>query len=349
MQFPTFLCVAAAIAGATLSAQSTSRPGAAKKSAHVERMAGLLGDPDSRGVALRSLASLGEAGRERIATAMRAEDDAIAYAAIAEMRRIAGDPRDRKAVKHAKTTLKKWEDDCYYLITDYSDNEILRVTQSGQVIHKLTEQYGVWDAEALPNGNTLIVEFALGRVVERDKNDKILWEFASLRNPYAAQRLANGNTLISDTYGNRVIEVTKAGQIDWQIQDIKPLDAERLPNGNTLISDGKAGRIIEVDGKGKVVWELGNYQGVWDVDRLENGNTLITQRKAGHSVIEVDKKGNVVFEIKDLTSPSDADRLPNGNTVVACDGAVEVFDQNADLVWHYDVSWAVEVNWMRAR
>jgi len=170
-----------------------------------------------------------------------------------------------------------------------------------------------------------------------------VWKFEQLRNPYDADRLPNGNTLIADTFGSRVIEVDPKGTIVWSFaKEVRPFDCDRLPNGNTLIADVRKDRVIEVDAKGEVVWEVRGLPYPHDADRLPNGNTLVTLRNKG-SVVEVDRDGKVVWELTGLMSPSDADRLPNGNTLVAEYQQVREFDSRGVEVWRKEMTWAVEV------
>lgn len=110
---------------------------------------------------------------------------------------------------------------------------------------------------------------------DREKR-AVVWEFTDLKNPYDADRLPNGNTLIADTYNQRVIEVSPAGEIVWKHEGITPIDCDRLPNGNTLIADDNGRRVIEVDPSGRVVWKIDGLRLVKDADRLPNGNTLVT-------------------------------------------------------------------------
>ena len=90
-----------------------------------------------------------------------------------------------------------------------------------------------------------------------------------LRRPFDAERLPNGNTLICDTDEwndvYRVIEVDSAGNVVWEVNSTttpglcNPMDADRLPDGNTLIVDynnWNEPRIIEVDRDGNILWEL---------------------------------------------------------------------------------------------
>jgi len=180
------------------------------------------------------------------------------------------------------------------------------------------------------------------REIDR-KTKRTVWSFGNLKNPYDADRLPNGNTLIADSFGSRVIEVDPKGVIVWSFaKDIRPFDCDRLPNGNTLIADVLKDRVIEVDAKGEVVWEVRGMPFAHDADRLPNGNTLVTLRNKG-SVVEVDRDGEVVWELTGLMSPADADRLPNGNTLVAENQQVREFDPRGNEVWKKEVSWAVEV------
>lgn len=86
--------------------------------------------------------------------------------------------------------------------------------------------------------------------------------------PFTAIRLANGNTVVGCTHGNRVVELDKDGKVVWQLsnEDLKPAGLElkdacgvqRLPNGNTVITSYAAGpgeaRLIEVTREKKVAW-----------------------------------------------------------------------------------------------
>ena len=179
------------------------------------------------------------------------------------------------------------------------------------------------------------------REIDRTTKQTV-WKFDNLRNPYDADRLPNGNTLIADTFAERVIEVDPKGTIVWTFgKGIRPFDCDRLPNGNTLIADALKDRVIEVDPKGEVVWEVREMWFPHDADRLPNGNTLVTLRRQAE-VVEIDPKGKVVWRIAGLNSPSDADRLPNGNTLVAECQQVREFDPAGKEVWKQDAVWAVE-------
>ncbi|MEX2213211.1 MAG: hypothetical protein WD768_03725 [Phycisphaeraceae bacterium] len=96
--------------------------------------------------------------------------------------------------------------------------------------------------------------------VEGDKDHKIhTW-------PFTAIRLKNGNTVVGLTHGNRVVEFDKDGKIIWQVSNDdlpgEPIkDAcgvQRLPNGNTMITAYAGGpnatKLMEVTPEKKIVW-----------------------------------------------------------------------------------------------
>ena len=88
---------------------------------------------------------------------------------------------------------------------------------------------------------------------------------------YSALRLPNGNTLIAAGNGNRVIEVDKDGKIVWKIEhDELPgiklfwvTSLQVLPNGNVVICNTHAGKdnpqLIEVSRDKKVVWTFSKF------------------------------------------------------------------------------------------
>src|SRR5262252_8060947 len=50
------------------------------------------------------------------------------------------------------------------LIADYSDNRVIQVDRDGKVVWQMNDSYGPFDAELLPDGNLLITEFSAGCV-----------------------------------------------------------------------------------------------------------------------------------------------------------------------------------------
>ena len=89
---------------------------------------------------------------------------------------------------------------------------------------------------------------------------------------FSAYRLANGNTLIGGGNNNRVLEVDKDGKIVWQVDqgDLPGVTLawvtalQVLPNGNVIIGNCHAGeknpQLIEVNRDKKVVWTFQNFK-----------------------------------------------------------------------------------------
>jgi len=177
-----------------------------------------------------------------------------------------------------------------------------------------TDLLVVSDVERLENNHTLITDFSQNFVREVNESGIIKWEITGLSAPMDAERLDNGNTLIVNNVNGKVIEVDPLKVIIWEYScgvGVGPTDAERLSNGNTLITEQLSDRVIEVDSFGNLVWEVTGLSRPKDAERLENGNTLIVEYN-NHSVIEVDSDGNIVWIYQSgLGNPNDVERVPN--------------------------------------
>ncbi len=176
---------------------------------------------------------------------------------------------------------------------------------------------------------------------------------------HAFQRLADGNTMVAESGNTRIVEVDKDGKIVKEIalKVAKP-DAHRdtrmvrkLKSGNYLVCHEGEGGVKEYDAKGEVVWEYkidlngrkasgghgpeGHGTALYGAVRLENGNTLIAGGN-NNRVLEVNPKGEVVWQIdqKDLDGITLAwvttlQVLPNGNVII---GNCHATDKNPQLI-----------------
>jgi uncharacterized protein (UPF0248 family) len=180
---------------------------------------------------------------------------------------------------------------------------------------------GAESAQRLDNGNTVIADNSKHRVVEVDKDNKVVWSYdvpnsnnrktATMRQ---VRRIDNGNTLICASTLDKVLEVDKDGKTVWELAVPFPYLATRLANGNTIVSSGdgygspRGFFVIEVDKEGKTVWKYGGDDAPkeeklnWPSGfvRLANGNTLISEAHAG-VIREVSSDKKIVRVIK---SPS---------------------------------------------
>ncbi|MBX9682027.1 MAG: PQQ-like beta-propeller repeat protein [Gemmataceae bacterium] len=163
---------------------------------------------------------------------------------------------------------------------------------------------------------------------------------------HAFQRLADGVTMIAESGVSRIIEVDREGKLLREIKlQAKRPDAHRdtrlvrkLATGNYLVCHEGEGAVREYDGQGKVVWDYavplfdrkpagGHGPEAWgnqifSAVRLKNGNTLIGGGN-GHSVIEVTPAKEIVWHLKQNDLPgitlawvTTLEVLANGNIVI---------------------------------
>ena len=188
---------------------------------------------------------------------------------------------------------------------------------------------------------------------------------------HACQRLENGLTMIAESGVGRIIEVDREGKLVHQIKLVRDRPnkhsdtrlVRRTPAGTYLVAHEADGKVREYDRDGKVVWEFevplfgkkpagghgpeafGNH--LFSVVRIPNGNTLIGTGN-GHSVLEVNPKGEIVWKVEQDDLPgiqlawvTRVERLPNGNTRFGnCHAgpkmpqSIEV-DPSRKVVWSY--------------
>ena len=167
----------------------------------------------------------------------------------------------------------------------------------------------------LSKGNVLITDQGNNRIIEVNKQQRIVWQYPGsnsnpddqLNSPNSAELLTNGNVLISDENNNRVIEVTPGDVIANTYTAGGTIGAvafaSRLANGDTLITDAGNSRAVEVDTNDVIVWQ---YYTNLDPDslanplpsravRLKNGDTLISDQ-FNNRVIRVNTGGTIVAD-----------------------------------------------------
>nr|MDQ2899171.1 PQQ-like beta-propeller repeat protein [Acidobacteriota bacterium] len=167
-------------------------------------------------------------------------------------------------------------------------------------------------AQRLPNGNTLIGDAKLGRVIEVTPDKKIVWKYENpdlanmrMRN---ARRTGEGTTLIAIEGEGKIVEVDPAGKIVWSWQapngaNRKLYQGRRLSNGNTVVSVSDPGEIVEVSRDGKVARSIaGANPGIqfgWasGFALLPDGGMIVSDY-AGRRLVELDKAGKVVNELR---------------------------------------------------
>ncbi len=188
--------------------------------------------------------------------------------------------------------------------------------------------------QRLPDGLTLISETGNLRLIEVDRDDRIVHEIPltvehpnSHRDTRRVRKLKNGHYLVCHEGDGVVREYDPTGKVVWSYQlDLngKPrtpthqghgtevFNALRLPSGNTLIAGGNNNRVFEVDPAGKIVWsidqdELPGIHLCWvtALQVLPNGHILFGNTHAGPEnpqLVEVTRDKKVVWSMKNWTA-----------------------------------------------
>ena len=172
--------------------------------------------------------------------------------------------------------------------------------------------------QRLADGVTMIAESGPGRIIEVDREGKLLKEVKLKvakpdphRDTRLVRKLETGNYLVAHEGEAAVREYDAGGKVVWEHKVGSAVySAVRLRGGNTLIGCGNGNKVIEVNPAGEIVWkvEKNDLQGItlaWItmVNRLSNGNTLIVNCHAGPNnpqLIEVTPDKKVVWAFKDF-------------------------------------------------
>jgi WD40 repeat protein len=188
--------------------------------------------------------------------------------------------------------------------------------------------------QRLPNGLTFIAESGNGRIVEVDRDGKIIHTITLTREHPSAHRdtrmvrkLENGNYLVCQEGDSKVREYDADSKVVWSYtvdlggrpeapghgpegHGTSLYGAIRLANGNTLIAGGNNNRVLEVNPKGEIVWkidhnELPGIQLAWvtTLVALPNGNIIVGNCHAGPKnpqLFEITRDKKVVWTFKDF-------------------------------------------------
>lgn len=186
--------------------------------------------------------------------------------------------------------------------------------------------------QRLKNGITMVSETGNSRIIEVDKDDRIVHEIpVKFDTPPAhndtrkVRKLDNGNYLAGHEIQNVIREYDPSGKVVWSYKidlagrervpggdghGAEPFGALRLKNGNTLIACGNNNRILEVNKAGEIVWsidrdELPGVHLCWvtNLQALPNGNIIIGNTHAGPDspqLIEVTRDKKVVWTYKNF-------------------------------------------------
>lgn len=273
-------------------------------------------------------------------------DDPPAYRVLAA-------DRGKVAIVNAKGEVE-WEVPNRHEVHDLAmlaNGNILMPTGPTTVVELTPAKEVVWKYEAKPkagykgrieihafqrldDGRTMVAESGNARIVEVDRDGRIVHEMPlTVEHPHPhrdtrmARKLANGHYLVCHEADGKVREYEPTGKVVWTYaldlggrprstghgpegHGTEVFGAVRLPGGNTLIACGNGNRVIEVTPAGKTVWELKQDElpgitlaWVTTLQVKENGNIIIGNCHAGPKnpqLIEVTRDKKVVWTFKDF-------------------------------------------------
>ena len=188
--------------------------------------------------------------------------------------------------------------------------------------------------QRLPDGLTMVAESGNARIVEVDKDGKVVHEVpltVEHPNPHRdtrmARKLASGNYLVCHEADGKVREYDPKGKVVWTYalnlggrprsaghgpegHGTEVFGAVRLTNGDTLVAAGNGNGVIEVTPEGKTVWELTQDElpgiklaWVTTLQVKEDGNVIIGNCHAGPDnpqLVEVTRDKKVVWTFRDF-------------------------------------------------
>jgi outer membrane protein assembly factor BamB len=166
--------------------------------------------------------------------------------------------------------------------------------------------------QPLENGNVMLAESGIGRIIEIDRTGQLLKEIRlKLNQPHfhmdtrLARKLASGNYLVCHEGDGFVREYGQDGSVVWEFEvplfgqerkdghgpeafGNKVFSAVRLPSGNTLVGTGNGHSVLEVSPDKQIVWQLKQHDlpnitlaWVTTLEVLPNGNYVIGNCHAG--------------------------------------------------------------------
>jgi hypothetical protein len=199
----------------------------------------------------------------------------------------------------------------------------------------------IYQCTPLRNGNVLVAESGIYRVVELNAKGKVVKKIAipapaedhaqSLR---LARKTRAGTYLVCYMLEGKVVEVNGVGEVLRTI-DVNPFvdepgpsayEAVPLDGGRILVSLGPSNKVVILDKKGKLEWELsrddlpegfGEFNWVTKCIPLDSGNIIVLNYCKGQGKVkafEVTQEKKIVWQMTDsrIKGLTDLQLLPAG-------------------------------------
>lgn len=216
-----------------------------------------------------------------------------------------------------------------FLCCDYNGGKVCVVSKEG-VIEWQYDCKSPQDCWKLLNGNILFCFVSGALELTPDKKVVWEYKAPAKVEVHSCQPLPDGNVMLVECGSSRIIEVNREGKIVKEIALVtKPeiklhnqfRGTRKQANGHYLVCFKGEGKIVELDGEGKVLRSIAVPGDPHAVVSLPEGHLLVTCGD-GHKVVELDAFEKVVWELNENDIPGNTlrlmagcQRLPNGNTI----------------------------------
>ena len=213
-----------------------------------------------------------------------------------------------------------------------ADNNVLEINPTTDKVvwtYKPAQQKGggTFTCQRLAGGITMVGENSAGRIVEVDKEGKIVFELklplcqpGSHNNLRMVRKLDNGNYLVCYKAKALVREYTPGGKVVFEVKVTQiAYSAVRLPNGNTVV--GHIQCVTELDPKGKQVWQFDKSElkdvkigMICGIHALPNGNIVmgvyrVPKEPSGAALLEITRDKKLVWRYVNTSKTGDRNMM----------------------------------------
>ena len=217
-----------------------------------------------------------------------------------------------------------------FLCCDSVGNKVCVVSADGKVEweYPATHPQDCW---RLPNGDYLFCFKQGALELKPDKTKVWEYRAPEKTEVHACQPLPDERVLLAETGTARLVEVDRQGKIVKEIKlspgpKVGTHDqfrgTRKTRDGHYLVCYKGDHKVVELDGEGKVLREIPTDGDVHEVIPLPRGHLLLSCGE-GHKVIELDQTGKTVWELNQNDLPGNplqlaagCQVLPNGNLVI---------------------------------
>jgi hypothetical protein len=216
-----------------------------------------------------------------------------------------------------------------FLCCDYQGNKVAIVGADGAVEWEFATQTPQ-DCWLLPNKNILFCYANGAREVSPDKQVAWEYKAPAKAQCHSCQPLPDGNVLVAECGMSRIVEAGRDGQVAKEIKidsQAKNMGHQfrgtrKTPDGHYWVCLMDEKKIVELAADGSLLTTIPVEGFPHAAVKLRNGHLLVTLGETG-KVIELDEKQKIVWQLdkeevpgNPLRLPAGCQRLPNGNTIV---------------------------------